>query len=260
MSALRWLSPPLKMQHRSSQAPPLRLFAFPHAGGSASVFAGWRGKLPSGVELAAVQYPGRESRWGDPGYPSLSAMVAALTAELLPLLSGSFVFLGHSYGSLVAFELARSLLKEGAPLPAKLVLSGARAPHLPPRERIHSLPDAELWNKVSAYGGIPDDPGGSDSRRLSDLMDTMLPAIRHDFTLFENHQFEETAPLPLPLILYGGLQDPAVPLPDLQAWGKHTNAAVRRQLFGGDHFFLYDSDAVLADLSLELSSLVVPTL
>jgi surfactin synthase thioesterase subunit len=42
------------------------LFCFPHAGGAGSYFHPWPAGLAPGIEVLAVQYPGREDRAAEP--------------------------------------------------------------------------------------------------------------------------------------------------------------------------------------------------
>jgi surfactin synthase thioesterase subunit len=52
-----------------------------------------------------------------------------------------YVLFGHSLGARVAFEVTRLCQLNGMPLPARLIASASRAPHLPKREApIHDLP------------------------------------------------------------------------------------------------------------------------
>src|SRR5260370_37412912 len=52
---LYWVS------YRAAWSPPRwRLFAFPHAGGTSSVFRPWGAHLPPHFELCSVQLPGRQ--------------------------------------------------------------------------------------------------------------------------------------------------------------------------------------------------------
>jgi surfactin synthase thioesterase subunit len=44
--------------------PRVRLFCFHYVGGGASIFQSWLHKLPSDIEVYAVQLPGRETRFG----------------------------------------------------------------------------------------------------------------------------------------------------------------------------------------------------
>ena len=103
----------------------LRLFCFPHAGGGASVFRKWRGRVGDGADVAAVLYPGRENRRSEPFARSVQELVQSLLTSLRPALQGEFVFFGHSMGAVVAFELIRALRREESPLPKMLIASGA---------------------------------------------------------------------------------------------------------------------------------------
>lgn len=39
--------------------PDARIYCLPYAGGSASIFAGWRQALPANLEVCAIELPGR---------------------------------------------------------------------------------------------------------------------------------------------------------------------------------------------------------
>src|SRR3982750_485989 len=84
----------------------VRLFCFPYAGGGTSIFHSWPGKLPPGVEVCAIQLPGRGRRLWEKPFSQMPALVSALTQELSDFLDRPFAFFGHSMGALIAFELA----------------------------------------------------------------------------------------------------------------------------------------------------------
>lgn len=118
-----------------------RLFCFPYAGGGASIFRRFPESLPPGVEVCAVQLPGREDRYVEPAFSRLPAAVAALAGALHAHLQPPFAFFGHSMGALLAFELTRLLaVAPDAPQPDHLFVSGRRAPHLADRR-----PCARAW-------------------------------------------------------------------------------------------------------------------
>ena len=122
----RWLAcPQLNPQAR------MRLFCFPYAGGGASIFHRWPGKLPTMVEVCAVLLPGRGNRLTEPPFIQLSPLVQTLTEALLPHLTTPFAFFGHSMGALIGFELARQLRRQQGPSPVHLFVSGREAPQLP---------------------------------------------------------------------------------------------------------------------------------
>ena len=58
----------------------VRLFCLPFAGGGASVYRLWGATLPSWIEVCPIQPPGREDRYREPPFTSLTAL--ARTAAL----------------------------------------------------------------------------------------------------------------------------------------------------------------------------------
>lgn len=232
--AIKW-SQCLRVERASAA---IHLFCFPFAGGGASAFARWVSDFPSQIQICPVQYPGREDRWGESGFDSMLSLIENLGDDIAPFLPQRFAFLGHSFGALVAFELTRFFSRRGFPQPARLFLSGARAPHLPPREAIHNLPDRDFLNKLRAFDGMPDEV-----LRNADLMDVVLPVIKEDFRLFEQYNFEQASPLATPITVLGGLSDASVPIADLLAWSSHTSKAFRSRFYAGDHFFLFNSQS-----------------
>ena len=212
------------------------LFCFPFAGGAASAFGNWAANFADNITICPVQYPGRETRWSDPGFEQLSALVDTLADDFADRWPSRFAFLGHSFGALVAYELARTLTQRGHPTPLRLFLSGARAPHLPPKEKVHHLSDQEFLTKLRQYNGVPDE-----LLDHHDFMAVVLPTIKHDFQLFEEHCFQNGNPLAIPLSVFGGLQDSNVSIADLLGWSAQTNKAFRCRFLKGHHFFLFDS-------------------
>jgi medium-chain acyl-[acyl-carrier-protein] hydrolase len=110
----------------------LRLFCFPYAGGSASLYRGWSERLPAEVEVCPIQLPGRENRLLEKPFSQLQPLVEALGEALLSYLDEPYAFFGHSMGALISFELTRLLRREGCVrLPERLLVSARCAPHLP---------------------------------------------------------------------------------------------------------------------------------
>ncbi len=68
--------------------PGLRLFCFPHAGGSASFYRAWHRSLPPAVEVRAVQYPGRADRRADPLIDDAHRLAGLVADAMAPLLDG----------------------------------------------------------------------------------------------------------------------------------------------------------------------------
>lgn len=231
----------------------LRIFCFPYAGGGASVFRPWADALPEGVELCAVQPPGRESRLREAPLARLGELVEAILEDTKPLRALPFCFLGHSVGALVAFETARALWARGEPLPLRLFVSGAGAPHLRDRESsTFDGTDEQLLAELRTFEGTPaavlDDP---------EMMRLFLPILRADLRLREGYELGAGVPLPLPITAFGGRADPGVSPERLSAWGELSTAPFQVELFDGGHFFIKSSrDAFLSSLSEHLSAVV----
>jgi surfactin synthase thioesterase subunit/glycosyltransferase involved in cell wall biosynthesis len=232
-------------------SPGPRLFCFPHAGAGAAAFRTWNEALP--LELCPVRLPGREARQQEPPRTTMPDLIAALKDAIAPHLSVPFAFYGHSMGAAVAFELARALRAAGAPLPACLAVSGARAPQfraawIPPPEPS----DPEFLDELRRLQGVP-----QEALDNPDLLRLLLPALRADAALYRQYVYSDEPPLACPIFAYGGDSDPNVTLQHLAAWARQTTGRFRSRLFPGGHFFFTSSRApFLAALANDLEEVL----
>lgn len=212
----------------------LRLFCFPYVGGGASVFRGWPGHLSKGVEVCAVQMPGREARFGGRPFKQLRPLVEACGEALLGSLDRPFAFFGYSLGARVCFEVARWLRGRHGAAPRALFVAARRAPHIPAAGAgIHDLPEPQFVEGLSKLGGTP--------RQVLDnpaLLRLMLPLLRADFALSHEFGYQPEPPLDCPITAFGGLDDEHVNRDALEAWREHTRGAFALHMLPGDHFFL----------------------
>lgn len=216
-----------------------RLICFPHAGAGAGAYGNWARLLPPGIELAAVQLPGRQNRIAEEPFTEVGPLVRALTQALRPLLNGSFAFFGHCGGAVLAFELAQALQARGTPRPSHLFLSGQPAPEAAARVwQLHELPDEQFRAEVVHLGGI--DPEVAQDQ---DVMDALLPILRDDFRLWERHRMVPGPPLDAPITALAGRSDPRTPVDSVEGWRRHTNAQFNSRLSPGGHFFFLDEGA-----------------
>ncbi len=226
----------------------LRIFCFPYAGGSASLFRTWADDLPSEIEVCPIQLPGREGRFKEQAYMSLPLLVQTLGNVLYPYLNMPFAFFGHSMGALFGFELARYLRKQAGPAPVHLFVSSHRAPQLPdPHPPIHHLPDPAFIDALRRLNGTPQEVLAN-----NELMELLLPQLRADFTLIETYQYIVEEPLTCPISAFGGVQDANVRREEIAAWQMQTTHDFSLHMLPGGHFFLHSNrSSLLQALSQE---------
>ncbi|MEX2971731.1 thioesterase II family protein [Streptomyces sp. C184] len=226
------------------ERPELRVVCFPYSGGSATAFGGWSTALPPGVELVALQYPGRGDRFGEDFMDDVAAMAAHATAELLRLAPSPCVLFGHSLGALVAYETAQALRNAGAE-PRQLCVSGSPAPALAVGGRIHLAPDDEFWTTLCGLGGIA--PGIAESAELREIL---LPMLRADVRAHETYRPRPAAPpLSCPVRCYHGAGDPLVEEVRLGEWAQITSGDFTLRVRPGGHFHVAtDTAGLVADI------------
>ncbi|MGM1058992.1 thioesterase II family protein [Saccharothrix sp. Mg75] len=216
---------------------------FPPAGASAS--AGWA--LATGLAgtraVLGVQYPGRGPRLREPHARSVRAMATATAAALAPD-AHAVVLFGHSFGALLAYEVARTL--EGMALPvAGLVVCGGSAPgrgDLPTHPE--DLSDTALLAFLGSRGGTRPDLLADD-----DLMRLTLPALRADLAAGGTYVDTHAERTRTPVVAIGGAADPVVPAARLASWEAVTDTWWGTEVVDGDHFsFLTDAAALAAVL------------
>lgn len=216
-----------------SEAAAHLLFCFPYAGGGTLAYRQWAPALADVAAVVAVRLPGRESRINETPFEDMPSLVAALGAAIAPHLGKPFAFFGHSMGAGVAFELTRWLHRGGLPLPAVLIVSGARAPQwrlglAPPPDPS----DEALLAELRQLEGIP-----RDVLENPELWKLALPALRADTRLYRRYVFEPGEPLPVPLVAYSGDTDPNLGASGMAGWRELTRASFRQRTFPGGHFY-----------------------
>lgn len=246
MSADRWVIVP-----RPNPDPRVRLFCFPYAGGSATVFRTWSDVLPPDIEVQAVQLPGREWRIKEEPFRSVFPLAQELATVLKDRFDVPFAFFGHSLGALISFELARELRRRGESLPERLFLSAHRAPHVPKDlPNIHAGPDEEFFEGLRRLAGTP-----SELLENEDLMELVLPTLRADFAMAETYVCPPEPPLACPMSVFGGLSDEWTERHKLEPWAEYTTGEFKLRMVPGGHFFVEEArDLILRGVFHDLMS------
>ncbi|MER6100272.1 alpha/beta fold hydrolase [Streptomyces sp. NPDC001728] len=212
---------------------------FPHAGGSAAFFHGLSRLLgPAGIEVLAVQYPGRQDRRGEAPMEDVREIAAAVVEAISPWAGRRPAYFGHSMGAVVAFEAAR--LTE----PRVLFASGRRAPSTHRAEAFHLLDDDALIAETERLSGVS-------SELLADpeMRELVLPPLRADYRAIETYRPEPGAVVRVPVEVIVGDRDPRVSEEEARAWQAHTTGEFGCTVVpGGGHFYLADRTDELAGL------------
>ncbi|MBF6330373.1 thioesterase II family protein [Nocardia transvalensis] len=221
----------------------VRLLCLPHAGGTASAYHGWHTELGPDVTVVAAELPGRDGRRAEPPLTDVHRLAEDLAGRLAGGTDQPYALFGHSFGAIVAFEIARLLARDRAGQPRRLFVSASPAPDDQdiPDEPLHRLPDDQFIARLAELGAIP--------RRAVDdaeLSAVLLPQLRADWTAAETYVFAPDDPLSCPISVLGGQQDPMVGTDHLDGWRRHTTGETVVRVFPGAHFFLADNRTLIA--------------
>jgi pyochelin biosynthetic protein PchC len=220
----------------------VRLFCFPHAGGSASYYFPFSQALGPDIETWAVQYPGRQDRRHEPLIDNIPELADRVYEALGDEGDRPFAFFGHSMGAVVAFEVARRLEQRARTAPVRLFVSGRRAPSRRRRGEVHLRDDSGLIAELRRVGG-------TDHRFLGDteLLAAILPVTRNDYRAIETYEWAPGSPLGCPVTALVGDSDPQTTADEASAWAEHSTGGFDLRILPGGHFYLDAGRAQVVD-------------
>jgi surfactin synthase thioesterase subunit len=221
-------------RYRPTTTPTARLVCLPHAGGSAAYYLPLAAALSPGVDVLAVQYPGRQDRRSEPAIDDLAVLADRVAAVLAGMHDLPLSIFGHSMGASLGFEVIRRLEARGEH-PVRLFASGRRAPSELRDENTHRLGDDAILAEVRKLNG-------TNSVLLNDdeLMRAALPALRADYKAAERYSAPARATMAASITVLTGDRDPKTTIAEAEAWGRHTTGDCDVHVFTGGHFFLSD--------------------
>ncbi|MCM3884968.1 thioesterase II family protein [Frankia sp. R82] len=219
--------------HPAAEGAP-RLVCLPHAGGSASFYFPVSKALSPGIEVLAVQYPGRQDRRFEACVRDIGVLADRICEALGPWTAGRApAVLGHSMGATLGFEVAWRLQQRANLTVRHLFASGRRAPSTRRDENVHKRDDAGVIEELRLLNGT-----GLGLLENQETRDLMLPAIRGDYTAIETYVPSSGAVLSCPVTVLTGEQDPKTTLDEARAWSIHTTGDFDLKIYPGGHFFL----------------------
>lgn len=222
------------------------LLCLPFAGAGASFFYPWSGRAPDGLEVTALQLPGREWRVAEEPSLVVQECAAGLVPDVLALVpAGSpLVLFGHSLGAVLAFELARRLV--GIPDLAvdALLVSGSPGPWTRRERPATGLPDDEFVRRIEEFAGY-----SHEALADPEMRELVLPTLRADVEMHESYAPASTTPLPVPVTAFHAADDDLVSRDRTGEWATATSAGFTLVDVPGGHMYLTapeGADRVLA--------------
>ncbi|WP_167493160.1 thioesterase II family protein [Micromonospora ureilytica] len=232
--------------------PSLTVFGFPAAGGSASHFTRWRRWLPAGVTVEPVDLPGHGTRRQEPAIDDWPQLVATACETLHGRVSGPYALVGHSFGALLAYEVAATLPRTG-PGPALLIVAGRNGPAAGLAHRpLHMLDDDRLIESLRRLGGTPAEVLAEPA-----LMRLALPVLRTDLRLAETYARPPRPALPCPIAAVVGRHDRMADAAGSLTWQQETVDRFDLTVADAGHFLL-DHPQVIATLTARMTELLRP--
>ncbi|AMS13093.1 hypothetical protein A3218_01695 [Pseudomonas chlororaphis] len=242
----------------------IRLYCFPYAHLSSTVFKEWQALLPEQVEVRPIELPNRGDRLRERPLQDMWALAATLTDVLGDELDQPFALYGHSAGALMAYVWCQHLRAVGKPLPRHLFAAAYSAPGQEVNPVIRDMLEVYRQHGLERMPSLDDicQPGAEpvigkliDALEYSmkqaglfnfsrELIHAQLPSLVATFEMVDRFQPGAPAPLPLPISGLHGLGDIQVPAADVQGWRHLGNAGFTFKAFPGNHLFIEPGQSV----------------
>ncbi|WP_414938803.1 thioesterase II family protein [Amycolatopsis sp. cmx-11-51] len=218
---------------------PARVFCFPYAGGDPRAYLDWQPRLDDHADVVAVCPPGKAHRAHEPlpVFDDLADRIADAIADEVGRDPRPAQLFGHSFGGLLAFEVARRLRDVHAV--GHLTASGISGPSLLPSERVRGiagLEGAEFAEALAFFGQFPPDVVAD-----KDVLDLLLPGLKADFDLAVGYRYRPAPPLEIGVSVIVGTEDPHVGDAQVAPWDKECAEPPEQHRVPGGHFY-FDPD------------------
>jgi surfactin synthase thioesterase subunit len=214
----------------------------------------WRRRLPSWVQVEPIELPGRGRRLHEAAKKHFNVLTADLCKELeeriaeFPKHSERYAVFGHSMGALLAYGIAHCLHVARRPLPVALLVSACAAPSRQDwRRYADKKTHASLIAELRKQNGTPEEVFEN-----PELLSMTLGLLGADYQACASFRHQESAPLPLPIHVFGGRMD-EIQTVGLEAWKGESALNFSLDWFDGGHFFIrQNEDAFLSVLANRL--------
>jgi medium-chain acyl-[acyl-carrier-protein] hydrolase len=221
----------------------VKLYCLPHAGGSANVYLAWRHHLDASLEIVPVELSGRGRRMASPlrdtFHEVLEDVVTEATRTPIP---ADYAILGHSFGALLAFELAHRLIACGHRAPRHLFISASCAPErVGEIEIVLSDENRELLKSLAYLGGTPVEILADD-----EAVELFAPILRADLRALFDYRYVAKGRLTSDISILLGSSDTVASEADADLWAKQTSGRASFRVLEGGHFAAFEHPELVA--------------
>ncbi|MBY0595853.1 thioesterase II family protein [Bacillus bingmayongensis] len=223
----------------------MKLFCIHYAGGSAKVFQSLAKLLNNQLEVIPLELPGRGKRLLKELIYDFEKGCQDLISIIKQHLSDKheeFSLFGHSMGSLLSFELAHLLERQGFSL-KHVFLTGTRLPYQYENDSLVdvSKSNAEVIKRIKALGGTP-----IDVIENPYFAKIYLPIIKADLHMIGSYRYQKAGErLDTPITIINGTEDPLTNN-EWDKWSELTSKEVQVITVDGGHFFINEQQEFLA--------------
>ncbi|MFJ4712054.1 thioesterase II family protein [Streptomyces sp. NPDC088785] len=211
----------------------VRLVCLPYAGGGAGLYRTLAQRLGPGIEVVAVQYPGRQDRRAEAPVDDLEVLAERIAQELSLLDGPPVALFGHSLGATVGFEVARRMLPRFPSPVTRLFVSARIAPadHRPSGRDFREDAVLRAWAR-----------GAGDAARQAvadpDLWQLAAPSLAADLMMSETYAGRAASKVTCPVTAIAGSRDRGCGVVEMGRWAAHTIGGFEVAEVAGDHYFV----------------------
>lgn len=219
------------------------IYAFPHAGASASVYRPWLNPNHEGRNalLSPIDLPGRGSLAKEASIQQLDNLVEQLAKNIShdfrqKKLAGitQWATFGHSFGGVLSVAVTKQLAHHHDMSPEFSVVSGSIAPCAQEYDELHNWTDEQILEKVKADMATPDAV-----LNIPALAQRIVAQLRSDYIVRSQFVTLNKMQVDQPLTLISASADQHISRENMTAWKNHTSSQTSLIEIEGDHFAVY---------------------
>ncbi len=222
----------------------LKIYCFPYLGTGSSVYEKWAGMFENDVELIAIQPPGREERSDAKPFISMPELIESLLFHFEEP-EEDFIFFGHSFGGIMAYEFYTALKQNSKKLPYKLFLSACEAPIKPSESRLHELSDTDFIEEM-----VVKYENSKDVQARKTALNGSVSVVRADVQILETY-ISVKEPIDIPIVVIAGTNDHIAGIDKVKSWISLSSNNFSIHYIKGGHELIKDHSNEIVEIIKE---------